>query len=187
VSGTLTVTAQIGNTSGAVRGSLVIDGAEGGDLRFANGLYTAEVNSAALLNGQHTLQISILTPGTNTLLSDPLMFTVTNWDAPASQPGSSVWNTAYQFPISLTFPLSAQSLSGTIHVTASIGHTLSSAGSYLMVDGLQNGPQQIANDSYGYELDSSTLTPGLHTLQIWAVDSNNEHLVSNAVQINIVR
>ena len=187
VAGTMTITAQPGTTSAGARHCVVIDGTEIRDLVFANGLYVADIDTNKLVNGQHELQISVLTPGMHTLLSDPLTFTVANWSQPAPQQGTSLSKTTYPFPISLTFPLNAQSLAGTINVTASIGHTLSSTGSYLMVDGVPNGPEQVANGSYSYALDSDTLRPGLHTLQIWAVSSNNEHLVSNPVQINIIR
>ncbi len=189
LSGIVSVTAQISGTLDAAGSFLMVDGAEVGTRRITNSPYIYTLDTTTLSDGPHTVQIWAHNTANETLMSDPLGITVANGSmqpATSAQPVPSISAGANVFPISLTFPLSAQSLSGVINVTASIGQTLSSAGSYLIVDGVQIGSQQMTNDSYLYELDSSTLSAGLHTLQVAAIDRNNDHLVSNPVQIRVV-
>jgi hypothetical protein len=76
-----------------------------------------------------------------------------------------------------------QEIAGVIDVAASITHGLDSQGSYLMVDEVEIGTGRVTNGPYHYALDTSTLSSGTHTLQIWAHDLNNTVLLSDMTQI----
>lgn len=54
-----------------------------------------------------------------------------------------------------------------------------------MVDGVQVGSGRVTNAPFLYNLDTSTLSSGTHTLQIWAHDLNNNVLLSNIAQITV--
>ena len=106
--------------------------------------------------------------------------------APApSAPTTAGSTQASTSPVSLTFPTSGQSVTGLIAVAASINDGLDSQGSYLMVDGVQVGSGRVTNAPFLYNLDTSTLSSGTHTLQIWAHDLNNNVLLSNIAQITV--
>lgn len=70
-------------------------------------------------------------------------------------------------------------------VTAQITHTLDAAGSYLMVDGKEWGTHRATNSPYGYDLDTTTLANGPHTLQVWAHDTGNSTLLSAPITVDI--
>jgi hypothetical protein len=67
-------------------------------------------------------------------------------------------------------------------VTATIRQQLDAAASYLMVDGAETG-SRVGAAPYIYPLNTATLTPGSHVLQIWAHDTNNDTLLSNPVTV----
>ncbi len=86
-------------------------------------------------------------------------------------------------PVQITSPASGQTLSGSIVVSGQITATLDSAGSYLLVDGTEIGTARVISPPYLYNLNTATLSNGAHTLQIWAHDTNNDTLLSDAVSI----
>ena len=94
---------------------------------------------------------------------------------------------ASSYPITLLYPVNGQTVGGTVVVTAFIPQTLDAAGSYLLVDGREWGTQRETNGPYLYALDTTLLTVGAHTLQIWAHDTNNDTLLSNTVTVNVTR
>ena len=86
-------------------------------------------------------------------------------------------------PVQITSPANGQTVSGNIVVSAQINATLDSAGSYLIVDGTEVGTARVISPPYLYSLNTATLSNGGHTLQIWAHDTNNETVRSNAVSV----
>ena len=80
-------------------------------------------------------------------------------------------------------PTTGATLSGTMVVTAQINVQVDSRGSYLIVDGVEYGTRIVTQPPYVYSLDTTTLTNGQHTLQVWAHDSNNDSVVSAALPV----
>ncbi len=96
--------------------------------------------------------------------------------APQPTPSSSV---------AIVSPATGALVSGTIAVGAQIALTLDAAGSYLMVDGLEIGTQRISGGPYTYSLDTTMLSNGLHSVQIWAHDIGNNTVLSAIVPITV--
>lgn len=94
--------------------------------------------------------------------------------------------TAQNYPITLSYPLDGQTVSGVVNATAIITQNLDAAGSELWIDG---GPlnDHRTFSPYTYSLDTNQLAPGPHTLQVWAHDIGNNNLLSNKITIIISR
>ena len=85
----------------------------------------------------------------------------------------------------LTYPANGQAISGVVSVSAQIRATLDAAGSYLMVDGVEVGTRRVTSAPYLYELDAALLSAGAHVLQVWAHNTANDTLLSNAISVSI--
>ena len=53
------------------------------------------------------------------------------------------------------------------------------------VDGAEVGTQRVTGAPYVYPLNTTTLTNGTHTLQIWAHDTSNTTTLSPAITLNV--
>jgi hypothetical protein len=175
ISGIITVTGQINAALDSAGSYLLVDGVEVGTARVTTPPYAYSLNTASLANGEHTLQIWAHDTNNDTLLS--AVVTITSSAGSTPPPAS--------YPISLTYPAAGQTISGTISATGVIKQTLDSAGSYLMVDGQEVGTARLTSPPYVYQLNTSTLAAGQHTLQIWAHDTNNDTLLSNPVVVKV--
>ncbi len=182
LSGMITVTAAITHGLDAAGSFLMVDGREIGTQRVTGGPYLYLLDTTTLSDGSHTLQVWAHDTGNNTLLSDPVTVMVSNSGGTSASVTSPALN---GYPVALTFPLSAQTLAGPVTITASIGRTLSSAGSHLLVDGVEVGTEAVTNPPYIYQVDTATLNAGLHTLQVWALDIDNNEIISNPVPISV--
>ena len=209
VSGTVSVVAQMGVTLDAAGSYLMVDGAEIGTHRIVGGPYSYPLDTTTLANGQHTLQIWAHDTGNATVLSGTVRIAVANGSstgtstpagtvasnsgssgngaAPTGSAGAASSTAATAEPVSLTYPQSGQAVSGTVSVLATITRTLDAAGSYLMVDGVAADWRRVSAAPYVYELDTSSLSAGVHTLQVWAHDIANETLLSNESSIVVTR
>jgi hypothetical protein len=205
VGGIIGVVAQVNTSLDAAGSYLMIDGTAVGTRRVTSGPYVYPLDTSQVANGQHTLQVWAHNTGNSTILSSPVVVTVSNSDPVTTTPAPIttpivpvttptpvpvtttapvvVENTSY--PITLTYPVSGQALSGSISVSAAIGQTLDAAGSYLMVDGVEIGTRRVGSAPYLYELDTITLSPGQHVLQIFAHDTGNNNLLSNQAAVII--
>ncbi len=83
----------------------------------------------------------------------------------------------------VTSPATGSSVSGTIAVGAVCRLTLDSAGTYLMVDGVEVGTKRIVDGPYIYPLDTTTLSNGIHVLQLWGHDIGNRTTLSPQISI----
>ncbi len=54
-----------------------------------------------------------------------------------------------------------------------------------MVDGMEIGTRRVTERPYMYPLDTTTLSNGSHTLQIWAHTTNNDTVLSAPVVITV--
>lgn len=60
---------------------------------------------------------------------------------------------------------------------------MDAVGSYLMVDGVEIGTRRVMGAPFNYPLDTTTLTDGQHTLQLWAHDIGSNTSLSTPVTI----
>ena len=74
-------------------------------------------------------------------------------------------------------------MSGLLAVTAALTVKLDAAGSFLIVDGQPLGSTRLVSKPYVYFLDTTQLTNGTHTLQVWAHDINNNTDLSSTISI----
>ena len=214
IAGDVTVVAQINLSLDAAGSYLMVDGQEIGTRRVSEGPFQYALDTTMLAEGAHTLQIWAHDTANEAVLSGTVQITVANASAtspsPISAPASPSTSTAstsapvastpissagappapaapssFSSPIALTYPLSGQGVSGVIEVTAAIPQTLDAAGSYLMVDGAQASWQRVGSAPYLYRLDTSALSAGAHTLQVWAHDVGNDTLLSNQAVVMV--
>jgi hypothetical protein len=82
-------------------------------------------------------------------------------------------------------PLANADVSGLITVKARCLLNLDPAGSYLMVDGAQVSQHRVSSGPFLYPLDTTTLSNGIHTLQLWAHDIGNNTTLSPIVVLQV--
>jgi hypothetical protein len=144
------------------------------------------MDTTTLPNGPHTLQLWAHDTSNNVDLSPTVPVTVANTGTSTpTPPPPTPTPTPSSYPIALTYPGNGQGVSGIVSVTASITQQLDAAGSYLMVDGAQFGTSRVFSAPFVYSFDTTTVTPGQHTLQVWAHDTNNDTLLSNLVTVTV--
>ena len=189
LSGAITVAGQLTLALDAAGSYLMVDGVEIGSKRVTQPPYMYSLDTTTLANGPHILQVWAHDTGNNTVLSAQVPITVTNTVAAAitaPSPSTSSPPTpaaAIVSPVQLTYPLGGQAISGMVEVTAAITRTLDAAGSYLLIDGVEAGWRHVGSAPFLYEMDTSTLSVGQHTLQVWAHTIANETIVSEAVPV----
>ncbi len=90
-----------------------------------------------------------------------------------------------QGPVAVLFPVVGQTVSGTIAVLAKVDLPLDAAGSFLIVDGNWLADHRVTAPPFLYALDTTTLSNGPHTLQVWCHDIGNNTTISPPVTINV--
>ena len=186
ISGTITVTAQVNVNLDAAGSYLMADGTEIGATRVSAPPYNYPMDTTTLPNGPHTLQLWAHDTSNNVDLSPTVPVTVANTGTSTpTPPPPTPTPTPSSYPIALTYPGNGQGVSGIVSVTASITQQLDAAGSYLMVDGAQFETSRVFGAPFVYFFDTTTVTPGQHTLQVWAHDTNNDTLLSNLVTVTV--
>jgi hypothetical protein len=126
-------------------------------------------------SGTKTLSVTFTPSGTTdyTTQTATVSLVVNSGSTPAS--GS----------LAIVSPAAGATVSGQIVVTAICNLALDSAGSYLIVDGVEVGTRRVTTGPYQYPLDTTMLTNGSHVLQLWAHDINNNVTLSPAVTVNV--
>jgi len=197
VAGKVAVVAQVNVSLDAAGSYLMVDGVEIGTTRVSGSPYQYALDTKTLSNGQHTLQIWAHDTANETVLSGAVGVTVangtaavvqppTNTPAPVSTPAPAPVPVATSNrPVTLTYPVSGQGVSGVLAVSATITPSLDAAGSYLMVDGAEYGTGRVGGAPYLYSLDTSGLPVGTHVLQVWAHDTGNDTLLSNQAVVTV--
>jgi hypothetical protein len=87
--------------------------------------------------------------------------------------------------VAIVSPAAGATVSGVITVMGQITVNLDPAGSYLIVDGVEVGNGRVSQAPYIYPLDTTTLSNGVHALQIWAHDTGNNTHLSPPVSITV--
>ncbi len=205
ISGAVSVVAQVNVPLDSAGSYLMVDGTEIGTRRVTEGPFQYALNTGVLSNGPHLLQVWAHDSANETVLSGAVEVTVANGTAaippvsapspaptpapnPAPTPGPApvpVPASAQSFPVTLTYPVGGQTVSGVVSVSALISATLDSAGSYLMVDGVEAGTRRVGSAPFLYELDTAMLAAASHVLQVWAHDTGNTTLLSNVAVITV--
>jgi hypothetical protein len=163
---------------------LMVDGQEVGTARVISAPFVYPLDSTTLAVGSHKLQLWAHDQNNDTLLSAPIAITVGNAGGSTSVPTSpSPQPNVAANPISIVYPSPGQAISATVQVSAVVKPQLDAAGSYLIVDGVEFGDERLYNPPYVFPLDTTLLTAGQHSLQVWAHDTNNETLMSNTVSV----
>lgn len=193
ISGSIVVTGQINLNLDPAGSYLMVDGAQYGNYRASQPPYAFPLDTTTLSNGQHTLQLWAHDTGNNVNLSQAITVSIVNIPQPSGSPApviptprpspSPSPSPATDSRVLITSPADGSTLSGTVSLGAQISATLDSAGSYLIVDGVQFGTKRVAAPPYVYSLDTTLLPNGTHTLQIWAHDTTNSVDLSPVVSV----
>ena len=88
--------------------------------------------------------------------------------------------------LAILAPTPGTFVSGTITVVGQVNLPLDSAGSFLMVDGVEIGTRRVTGGPFLYLLDTTTLSNGPHTIQLWAHDIGNNTTITPPQVINVV-
>jgi hypothetical protein len=193
LSSTITVLGTVDVNLDPAGSYLMVDGVEIGTNRVTASPFNYPLDTTTLTNGPHTLQLWAHDTGNNTWLSATVSVTVSNEaptpsasssQSPSPSPSSPAPMMGGTYPISLTYPTNGEAISGIVQVAALISQTLDAAASYVMVDGVE-ATTRVGSAPYIYTLDTTQLTPGPHTIQIWAHDIGNDTLLSNPVSITV--
>ena len=87
--------------------------------------------------------------------------------------------------VSIVTPSAGETVANTLVVTGALNLSLDAAGSYLMVDGTEIGTRRVSDAPFNYTLDTTVLSNGSHTLQLWAHDTTNATWLSDTVAITV--
>jgi hypothetical protein len=87
--------------------------------------------------------------------------------------------------LAILSPVDGITVSGTISIVGQCDLSLDSAGTYLMVDGVEIGTARVMNAPWVYGLNTTTLGKGPHVLQLWGHDTGNNTTLSTSIVINV--
>ena len=188
VANTVVVAGAINLTLDAAGSYLMVDGAEIGTQRASSAPFAYPLDTTMLSNGTHTLQLWAHDTANTTWLSNTVTITVANntvLTSPTTPPATNPVSSTY--PITLNYPSNGQAVSGVLGVTGAVTQTLDAAGSYVLIDGAEYGTARVSASPFVYLIDTTLLSVGQHTLQIWAHDIGNNTLLSNLVNVIVSR
>jgi N-acetylglucosamine-6-sulfatase len=86
--------------------------------------------------------------------------------------------------VSLTYPVSGQTISNNITLTANTADNVAVAGVQFKIDGINSGAQ-VNSAPYALSLDTTTLSDGSHTITAQARDTSNNTAVSAPVTVTV--
>lgn len=89
-------------------------------------------------------------------------------------------------PVQILSPITGGTVAGGILVLGQVQVSLDSAGSYLLLDGVEVGTRRVTGPPYLYPLDTTTLADGQHTLVLFAHDIGNNNYFSDPVTITVL-
>ena len=147
----------------------------------ANNSTIVSIYQAAGVTGPTTTPVTPTTPTAPTTPTTP---------APPSTPTTPTTPTTPSNPVapakvSILTPSAGDTVASTINLSGSVNLSLDAAGSYLLVDGTELGTQHVTGAPFVYPLDTTILSNGTHTLQLWAHDTTNTTWLSETVSINV--
>jgi hypothetical protein len=148
-------------------------------------LSSEQLNAKASVAGSFSYSPAlgaVPTAGTQTL---KVTFTPSNQTDYAATTASVTLAVNAAGKLSILTPSAGASLSGSVVVTGQCSLSLDSAGTYLMVDGVEVGTHRVTSAPFVYSLSTTTLTNGAHTLQLWGHDISNNVTLSAPVKITV--
>jgi hypothetical protein len=186
ISGTVSVTASIPFPLDSAGTYLLVDGKELTTSHTTTYPYAYSLNTTLFSAGTHTLQAWAHDLNNDVLLSAPVPVVVSNVAAPPAPAPPAPIPPTPSYPITLTYPVTGQAISGVVTVTSVIPFPLDSAGTYLLLDGKPLLSTATTTYPYVYSLDTDLFSRGTHTLQLWAHDINNDALLSAPITVTFV-
>ncbi len=152
-------------------------------------LSAQQLNATANVPGTFTYTAAagtVLNTGNNPLTATFVAADQTNYTTASATVNVTVTSPAVPSgPVSLLSPSAGAAVSGNVVVTAQMTVHLDAAGSLLMVDGIPMEQTRTTGAPYVYPLNTTTLNNGVHLLQIWAHDINNNVVLSQPVAITV--
>ncbi len=168
VSGAITVTATATSQVGIASVQLLLDGASLG-APISAAPYSYQLNTSTLANGAHTIAATAMDTAGNSTLSANVTITVNNAIPPS---------------VSISAPANGATVSGTVTLTAAAASQLGIASVQFLLDGAGLG-QPITTAPYSYQLNTTTLANGAHTIAATANDTAGNSATSAAVTFTV--
>src|SRR5205809_824050 len=175
VSGSVSVSASV-----TIIGSLTVVGVQftldGANLgaEDTSAPYSVSWDTTTASNASHTLTARARDAAGNATTSGAVTVTVSNGPPPDTTPPT----------VSITSPASGQTVSGTINVTASASDNVGVVGVQFMLDGANLGAEDTAAP-YSVSWNTTTASPGSHTLTARARDAAGNATTSGAVTVTV--
>ncbi len=173
VSGTIAMTASAADNVGVAGVQFKLDGVNFG-AADTSAPYSVSWDTTTASNGSHTLVAQARDAAGNTTTSAAVSVTVSNGPPPDTTPPT----------VSITSPASSSTVSGTINVTASASDNVGVVGVQFMLDGGNLGGED-ATAPYSVSWNTSTASPGSHTLTARARDAAGNATTSSAIAVTV--
>ncbi|MDX6690371.1 MAG: hypothetical protein QOG15_1828 [Solirubrobacteraceae bacterium] len=168
VSGAVSVTADASDNVGVTNVQFKLDGANLGAADTTSP-YAVTWDSTTATPGSHTLTAVAKDAANNSTTSTAVTVTV-----PDATPPS----------VSVTAPAQGATVSGTVNVSATASDNAAVSSVQFKLDG-QNLGSADTTSPYAVTWDTSTATPGSHTLTAVATDAANNSATSSAVTVTV--
>ncbi len=154
-------------------------------------LSAAQLNASASVPGTFAYNPgagAVLNAGPNTLT---VVFTPADGTDYSTQTSSATLLVNAAAPpattnLGILAPINQAFVTGFVTVIGQVNLALDAAGSFLMVDGVEVGTQRVTGPPFLYGLDTTTLSNGPHTIQLWAHDIGNNTTITPPMTINVV-
>ncbi len=168
VTGTITVSAIASDNVGVAGVQFLLDGVNL-SAEDTTSPYSVSWNTATATPGSHTLTARARDAAGNTTTSTAVTVTVPDTSAPT---------------VSVTAPANGASVTGTISVTASASDNVGVVGVQFLLDGANLGAEDTSSP-YSVSWNTTTSTPGSHTLTARARDAAGNLTTSTAITVTI--
>ena len=155
-----------------------------GDILMAHADYWQANNDTIVAIYRNAAPVAPAPTPAPTPTPTPPVTTPTPTPTPSPTPAPVV-TTPPSSAVVITSPNAGDTVSATINVQGQIAVTLDPAGSYLMVDGVEIGTRRVTSGPYVYPFDTTSVSNGTHTLQLWAHDTANNTDLSQTVTVTI--
>ena len=148
----------------------------------------AQLNASANVPGTFAYNPSagtVLNAGTTTLGVTFTPLDTSNYNSQTAGVSLAVSAAPANVYLWLVSPSAGQTVSGKINAVAGMKLWLDAAGSFLIVDGRYLSDVRAWGAPYSYPLDTTTLTNGPHTIQVWAHDISNNVTITAPVVFTV--
>ncbi len=178
VSGTISLGASASDNVGVTKFAFVVDGGAPINVTTSGQSATGStsLDTTTLTNGTHTVKVTAYDAAGNSTTSSTVSFTVSN----TSGGGGDTTPPS----VTITSPTSGSIVAGTSYnVAATVTDASGIKQVVFLVDGVTKSTDTAA--PYAYNLDTTTLTPGSHTIGVQATDNSSNHNVSAVITVTV--